>query len=83
MSDADVLLTAADLARKFDMSEAQVVRRSRVDRWPHIRIGHKTIRYRPEHVEQIVALYERDAADAPRPQALAGQTARSRARAAS
>jgi hypothetical protein len=76
------LLTAADLAEHLGIAETQVLRRSRVDNWPHVRIGHKTIRYRPEHVEQIVALYERRSDGSEKPQeGLPGQTARSKARA--
>lgn len=73
------LMTAEDVAALLHISEDQVKRRTKADKWPHVKFGNKTIRYRAEHVELIVAQYEQTAAD--RKGGLAGQTAASRRRA--
>ncbi len=75
------LSTASDLAEMLRISEDQVKRKTKADNWPHIRFGTKTIRYKAEHVEAILALYER--ADAPvAAEPINGQTARSHRRSA-
>lgn len=74
------LLTAADLAEILKVSEELVKRRTKADKWPCVKLSSKTIRYRPEHVELIVALYDHVEKVAPI-KGLAGQTAASKARA--
>lgn len=72
------LLTAADVAEVLGISENQVKRRTAADSWPCVRFSARTIRYRAEHVDQIVAMNERKM----RPIAAStGQTTRSRRRA--
>jgi hypothetical protein len=75
----DELLTAEDLAERLHISVDLVRRRTKADKWPHVRFGGKTIRYRNEHVDAIVALY--DNAGTP-VRSVGGQTAGSRRRSA-
>lgn len=75
----DELLTAKEVAALLHISEDQVKRRTKSDKWPHVKFSGKTIRYRSEHVEWIVAQYEQTNAD--RKGGLSGQTAASRRRA--
>lgn len=46
------LLTAADLAEHFGVTEAKVMEWQRVYSWPRVKVG-RTIRWTPEQVEQI------------------------------
>lgn len=73
------LMTAKDVADKLGISENQVKRRTAEERWPCVRFSARTIRYRVEHVEQIIAMHE-TAADTKAFKT--GQTARSRRRSA-
>ena len=75
------LLTVADVAEKLKISEELAKRLSKADNWPRVKISSKTIRYRPQHVELIVALYDHVEKAAPI-KGLAGQTAASRRRSA-
>lgn len=81
MSD---LLTSKDVAERLGIPEERVKRATKAEGWPCVRFGHRTIRYREEHVEAIIALYELASA---KPRAtkpgLPGQTHRSRQRSAS
>lgn len=73
-----LLLSAADVAERLGISEDRVKRRTKAEGWPCVRFSAKTIRYREEHVEAIIAMHEQAA----KPVAgLAGQTQRSRRRA--
>ena len=74
------LLTAADLAEILKISVDQVKRRTVADKWPCVKLSSKTIRYRAEHVDLIVAKYDQAEKVAPI-KGLAGQTAASKARA--
>lgn len=71
------LLDAAQLAEQLGISEEQAKRRTASENWPCVRFSRKTIRYRPEHVEQIIAMHEVEAKPTP---GLVGQTTRSRRR---
>lgn len=53
------LLSAADLAERLGISEELAKRKTTEQDWPCVRFSARTIRYREEHVEQIVARYER------------------------
>lgn len=72
------LLTAVQVAEALGIAEEQVKRRTKTEGWPCVRFSRKLIRYRPEHVEQIIALHED--ADSTAPVGLPGQTTRSRRR---
>lgn len=76
----DELLTAEQVGvRLGGLAEEMVKRRTKSEGWPCVRFSAKTIRYRPEHVEQIIAMHEdTDSAGAV---GLPGQTTRSRRRA--
>ena len=74
------LMTAKDLAKVLHITESQVKRQTKSDSWPHVRFGGKTIRYRAEHVDAIVALYDQAGKVTP-VKGLAGQTAASKRRA--
>ena len=72
------LLSAADVAERLGVSENLVKRMTAAEDWPCVRLSKRTIRYRAEHVDQIVAMHESKS----RPVAASsGQTARSRRRA--
>lgn len=73
-----VLLTAAELGEMLRIPASQVKKRTLADQWPCVRFSGKTIRYRPEHVEAILAMYESVAKPAA---AATGQTRASRQRA--
>lgn len=75
------LLTAEQVAEQLQITVDQVKRRTTADNWPCVRLSSKTIRYRPEHVEFIIALYDQAGKVAP-VKGLAGQTAASRRRSA-
>ena len=75
-------LTPEDVADELQMPVAQVKRLTHTKQWPCIRISKNVTRYTTEHLEQIVAMYTRDAAPTG-PVGLPGQTARSRRRSAS
>lgn len=72
------LLTADDLATKLRISANQVKRLTKAESWPHVRFSGKTIRYRSEHVDAIVALYDKQETPT---RGISGQTAASRRRA--
>lgn len=74
------LLTAEQVAEALGIHVDQVKRRTKTESWPCVRFSSKTIRYRAEHVEQIVAMHED--ADNVAPIGLPGQTTRSRRRSA-
>lgn len=80
MTPDDELLTVADVARRLRISVNLAQRLSARDNWPRAAFSTKTIRYTPEHVAAIVALYDR-AGDTTPVKGLAGQTAASRRRA--
>lgn len=71
------LLAARDVAERLGITEEQVKRRTSAEKWPCVRFSKRTIRYREEHVEQIIALHETRLDIAA---ARSGQTTRSRAR---
>lgn len=74
------LLTAAEVAERLSITEDQVKRRTVRDSWPCVRFSGKTIRYREDQVDAIVARYTKTA---PEPVSVTtGQTARSRRRSA-
>jgi hypothetical protein len=74
------LLTSEDVANLLGIAEEQVKRRTKAEGWPCVRFSRKLIRYRAEHVEQIIAMHEdTDHAVAV---GLPGQTVRSRRRSA-
>lgn len=75
------LLSDADLAQAFDAPEKTIANWRRRYDWPHVLVG-QTIRYTPEHVEQILRRHE-VTAPANAPTALPGQTRRSASRARS
>lgn len=52
------LLTAEQVAESLGISVDQVKRRTASEKWPHIKFSTKTIRYRPEHIEAIIAAHE-------------------------
>lgn len=54
MIDVDNLLTADDLAVIFKVKRRRVMEWQAKHGWPHVRVG-RTIRWTPEHVEQIKA----------------------------
>lgn len=72
----DRLLTAADLAKIFSVSEQKVMEWNRVYKWPVVKIGRR-FRWTPEMVEQIVAQH-RDSGKTLR--VMPGQTQRSASR---
>lgn len=77
------LLTAAEVGEMLGGLTAERVRRMTVTyKWPCVRLSGKTIRYRPEHVEQIIAANEdRSQIRTPeRPSLRDGQTSRSKGR---
>ena len=75
------LLTPGDLAERFHISEPQVLILCRENRWPHVRLSRKAIRFTPEQVEQIVGLHSKTPKPAAETRAvIEGQTARSAAR---
>lgn len=74
------LLDAKAVAELLGIKPEQVKRRTKLENWPCVRFSSKTIRYRAEHVEQIIALHE--AKPDTQTAGLAGQTARSRRRSA-
>lgn len=76
------LLTAADVADRLGISEEQVQRRTRNEVWPCVRFSRKTIRYRPEHVEAIIAMHEQQPGPLATSRGIPGQTVRSRRRSA-
>lgn len=76
MSD---LLTPAQLAEIFDVTEAKVMEWRRVHDWPHVRIGRK-FRFTPTQVEQIIASHSVKPSRSSAAK-IAGQTARSARRA--
>lgn len=80
---SDRLLTVADMAEMFGVTEAKILEWRRVYSWPHVRIG-RQFRWTPEQVEAITRAHavtpKRDAAKV---SAIEGQTKRSAARAAS
>lgn len=70
-------LTPADLAEMFGATEETILRWRREHSWPSIKIG-RSIRFSPEHVEQILATHEAKPALAePVEVEASGQTARS------
>lgn len=73
------LLTAEQVAARLGISENAVKRRTATEKWPCVRFSAKTIRYRAEHVEQIIQLHEQKAGAATNS---FGQTERSRGRSA-
>lgn len=72
------LMTAEQVAERLGISVNQVKRRTVAENWPSVRFSARTIRYRAEHVEQIIAMHE-SIADIKGFRT--GQTARSRRRA--
>jgi hypothetical protein len=72
------LLDAEGVADALGIPLEQVKRRTKSEDWPCVRFSAKTIRYRPEHVEQIIAMHE---VEPQPPAANLGQTPRSRRRA--
>lgn len=56
---SQVLLTPAEVGEILNIGEPLVKRLCREQKWPHIRFSSKTIRFRGEHVEQIIAMQER------------------------
>lgn len=72
------LLTAADVAERLGVTENLVKRQTVAEGWPCVRFSKRTIRYRAEHVDQIVAMHESKTQPVA---ASTGQTARSRRRA--
>jgi hypothetical protein len=71
-------LTAADVAEELGIPEWQVKKLTVANGWPHLRYSRKTVRYTPEHIEQIKAIQETKPATPP-VVGIAGQTSRSRA----
>lgn len=70
--------TPAELAEMLHVSESTVLEWRRAKRWPSWKVG-RTIRFTPEHVEQIVAQHlvqPTRVEDTPQV-AIAGQTSRS------
>jgi excisionase family DNA binding protein len=45
------LLKIGDLARLLGLSEAQIRKLVRGDEIPHLRMGHRTLRFRPESID--------------------------------
>lgn len=77
---APQLLSDADLATTVfggGVTEKKVGEWRRKHGWPHLTVG-RTVRYTPEHVEQI--LRQHQAAVSSTPTALPGQTKRSASR---
>ena len=72
------LLTAEQVAGQLGLSVNVFKRRAAAEDWPCVRFSARTIRYRAEHVEAIIALHE----TTPTTGAAFGQTARSRRRSA-
>jgi hypothetical protein len=74
------LLSDATLAEVFGegVTERTVADWRRRYGWPHLTVG-RSVRYTPEHVEQILRSHQ--AATGPKPTALPGQTRRSASRA--
>ena len=72
------LLDAQGVADKLGISVDQVKRRTKAEGWPCVRFSAKSIRYRQEHIEQIIAMYEATAKQAA---PSSGLTTRSRRRA--
>lgn len=56
-----VLLTPSEVGEELGISESLVKRLTREQEWPHIRFSRETIRFRREHIEQIIAMRERAA----------------------
>lgn len=75
------LLTAEQVAERLGITVDQVKRRTLADRWPCVRFSSRTIRYREEHAEQIIAMYEAVSEPAA-PSDIFGQTSRSKAKSA-
>lgn len=74
------LLNAAEVAEYLGISAEQVQKRTRTEGWPCIKFSRKTIRYRPDHIEAIIAMHERQGT--PLSPGVPGQTERSRQRSA-
>ena len=53
------LLTAGQVADLLGITEDMVKRRTKSESWTHVRFSGKTIRYRAEHVEAIIAAHEK------------------------
>lgn len=53
-------LTTAELAEKLGVDKRTIQRWARNRTIPHMRIGSRTIRFLPTHVEQILEAYERE-----------------------
>ena len=74
------LYSAADVGEMMKMSEDKVLELTRIYDWPCLRFNARTIRYRADQIERIVARYERGGEqDGLASVAYTGQTARSRA----
>ena len=76
------LLTAEQVAESLGISIDQVKRRTASEKWPHVRFSTKTIRYRAEHVEAIIAAHESTEKPQIESNNKFGQTARSKAKSA-
>lgn len=73
------LLTPADLAELFGVSERKVMEWRRSHGWPFVRVG-RTYRFTPGQVEAIVAKHSQTQPATQAPTRIPGQTARSAAR---
>lgn len=73
------LLSPATLAAMFDVTEEQVMEWRRTYRWPSLKVG-RTIRFTPEHVEQIIASHSIRQAGSSEAPVISGQTSRSASR---
>lgn len=51
---SDALITPAQLAEMFDLTEAKVMELRRKHDWPHVRLGRR-FRFTPEQVARIIA----------------------------
>lgn len=75
------LTKSADLAREWDMTDAELKRRARRYGWPAVRLSRTDWRFTDQQIEQIVAMQSR--ASKPREsraKASTGQSKRSAAR---
>lgn len=59
MTDPEPIYTAQQVAALFQINPETVFRRIRSGQWPYLRLGPRCYRFTEAHVEQILALTEK------------------------
>jgi predicted DNA-binding transcriptional regulator AlpA len=82
MTASAQLLTLADVADRFGITESQARDMRLAHGWPCVHLSRKAIRFTEEQVEQIIAAHVKQSKTSPAstPPAITGQTARSKRR---